>query len=101
MAKVKIEQRCNGPFQWGTVGAERKPVPQGLCGTLVAIEYDDRDPYSTRIGELIAKVGLKCEPCSKQGKEMRRKADALRQRKLDEAKKGKSFSSEEGKEHMF
>lgn len=105
MAKVTIEQRCNGPFKWETVGLERRPVPQGLCGTPVKVIYDDDDEFSPKLGDLIQKTGLKCDGCSAQGKEMLAKAERLRLKRINDAfresRKGKSYSSEGGKEHQF
>ena len=101
MAKVTIEHRCNGPFQWETVGLERRPVSQGLCGTTVVVDYDDDDQFSSKLGDLIQKVGLKCDGCSAQGKKMLAVAERLKQKRIDEAKKGKAYSSSGGKEHLF
>jgi len=105
MAKVTIEQRCNGPFEWETVGPERRPVPQGLCGTPVKVTFNDDDFFSEKIGKLVQKTGLKCDGCSAQGKEMLAKAERLRLKRINaafkESRKGKSYSSEGGKDHLF
>ena len=64
MATVKVERRCGGPFHWETVDGSRKLTKMDLCGTPVSIEYDDDNPVSTRLGELVERIGFCCEKCS-------------------------------------
>ncbi len=101
MAKVTIEQRCNGPLEWGDSNGERRLLPLGICGTSVKIEFDDESDYESRLADVVQSMGLKCESCSDDGKRKLAVAERLRQRRIDEIKKGKKYSSEGGKEHLF
>jgi hypothetical protein len=101
MAKVTIEQRCNGPLDWSSVRGERRLTPLGLCGTAVKIEFDDELDYDSRLADVIQSSGLKCDKCSEDGKEKLAVSERLRQKRIDSIKKGRSFSSEGGKEHLF
>jgi len=104
MAKVKIEKRCEGPFNWETKDGIRTIVPLGICGEKMMIEYDDEDSWSDKFSTVWQSLGYHwaCVRCSASGNGMIDEQE-LRRARLAKSRfnKGKHFKADKGKEYLF
>ena len=104
MAKVEIEKRCEGPFNWETKDGKRTIVPLGICGEKMKIVYDDEDAWEEKFATMWQSLGHKwaCTTCSKSGNRMLDEQDKRRQ-ELNESRfnGGKHYKSDNGKEYLF